>query len=223
MPDPDFPPQPSSLKQALKICGLIFVIFLAIGFLVVPPIKRQLAARSAHQQVLEFPPILKGDPDAGEELFFNGSLGCAQCHTMGGRGGEVGPDLTKVAERTNDGRLLRRAILVPTTGRQRLDYLTATIVDVEGRIHNGVTKSITEDPIQLTLTNGDVVRIAQEDVEEITKQPVTSMPTNYADVLTVRQLYDLVAFLLRGPKQDQTLPSDQTTSQETSPGADVAE
>src|SRR5690348_12989738 len=34
----------------------------------------------------------KGDPVAGRDLFF-GSAGCGRCHTFGGRGGRLGPDL----------------------------------------------------------------------------------------------------------------------------------
>ena len=215
-------PQTSSLKQAILVLSLVFVIFAAIAFTVLPTLKQQLAARPPAPLILDRPPILQGDPEAGESLFFSEDLMCAQCHTMGRHGGEIGPDLTEVSLRRNDENL-RRAILRPSGNRIPIPHVVATIVDVNGRVYNGITRSLNHDPIQVVLANGDVIRIAQEDVEESTEQPISPMPDNYADLLTVRQLSDLVAFLQQGPKQDKTLPSDQSASQAMSPGADAAE
>src|SRR5579872_5957266 len=38
-----------------------------------------------------------GDPKAGRTLFF-GAAGCSRCHTFGGQGGRLGPDLSRIAE-----------------------------------------------------------------------------------------------------------------------------
>ena len=215
-------PQTSSLKPAILVLSLVFVIFAAVAFTVLPTLKQQLSARPPSPLILDHPPILRGDPEAGESLFFSEDLVCAQCHTMGGRGGEVGPDLTEVSLRRND-EDLRRAILLPGGNLRPNPHTMVTIVDVNGRIYTGITKFVNQDPIQIVLANGDVIRIAQEDVEESTEQPISPMPNNFADLLTVRQLSDLVAFLQQGPKPDKMLPSDQTASQATSPVSDVAD
>ena len=40
---------------------------------------------------------VNGDRLTGYTLFF-GSAGCSRCHTFGGRGGRLGPDLSRIAE-----------------------------------------------------------------------------------------------------------------------------
>ncbi len=42
----------------------------------------------------------KGDPARGEASFNKRT--CAFCHTLNGRGGDVGPDLTNIKERRSD-------------------------------------------------------------------------------------------------------------------------
>jgi len=132
---------------------------------------------------------------------------------MGGRGGEIGPDLTEVSLRRNN-EDLRRAILRPSENLRPTPATMITIVDVNGRIYTGITKSTNHDPIQLVLANGDVIRIAQEDVEESTEQPLSPMPNNYADLLTVRQLSDLVAFLQQGPTTSNGQPEPTNSAEE---------
>ncbi len=46
--------------------------------------------------------VAAGDPKRGEELFFNSpTAACASCHTVGGKGGAVGPILDGIAVRAN--------------------------------------------------------------------------------------------------------------------------
>jgi cytochrome c2 len=47
----------------------------------------------------------KGDPARGEASFNKRT--CAFCHTLNGRGGNVGPDLTNIKERRSDEWLLK--------------------------------------------------------------------------------------------------------------------
>jgi mono/diheme cytochrome c family protein len=52
-----------------------------------------------------------GDPRAGRALFF-GSAGCSRCHMFGGRGGRLGPDLSRIGEEKHVGEL-KEAITKP--------------------------------------------------------------------------------------------------------------
>lgn len=198
MPDAPSKSSSSSRMQVVLVLGFTLVAFVTVGFAVFPTIKQQLAARPAAPLIVERKPILKGDPEAGEKLFFSERLGCAQCHHMGPRGGQLAPDLTQVGARYDD-ETIRRLILLPSQRLVAPGFVTATIVQTDGQIHTGITRSADQATIELFLTNGEVLEIPQGEVDELKKQPVSPMPQNYADLLTVRQLSDLVAFLLRGP------------------------
>ena len=52
-----------------------------------------------------------GDPDAGGQIFFrHAAAQCVRCHAVGGRGGEVGPDLMNVGDRLSRAELLRSLV-----------------------------------------------------------------------------------------------------------------
>jgi mono/diheme cytochrome c family protein len=46
----------------------------------------------------------KGDPRRGQQIFSTKG-GCAKCHTIGGHGGAIGPDLTDIGDRRDEGEL----------------------------------------------------------------------------------------------------------------------
>src|SRR5581483_8243375 len=56
---------------------------------------------------------LSGDVERGRALFFQPTFQCASCHTVQGKGGKVGPDLSQVAARLNKAQLLEN-ILEPS-------------------------------------------------------------------------------------------------------------
>ena len=136
---------------------------------------------------------LRGDPIAGEKLFFSSELACAQCHRVGPRGGEVAPDLTRAHARfSRDGfatKLLRPGDRVSDKYRQ------TTIVDQRGRVYTGIVHQEAADPIELYQTDGRLVSIPRADIEEFKHQALSPMPNDYGDRLTVRQFADLIEFL----------------------------
>ncbi len=54
---------------------------------------------------------VEGDRNHGEQLFW-GKAGCGQCHTVGDRGGRMGPDLTDIGARRGP-EFLRTALVDP--------------------------------------------------------------------------------------------------------------
>ncbi len=74
---------------------------------------------------------IKGDPDAGRQLFF-GAGGCSKCHMFGGRGGILGPDLTQARARYQQGPLL---------GAMKAPWTRTEATNKAGRAIRGVKKS----------------------------------------------------------------------------------
>jgi cytochrome c2 len=67
---------------------------------IVLPDEVLAAASGAAPEAAAWAPYASGDPEAGEDIFRNGAEGapaCAACHTIGGEGGNVGPELDEVA------------------------------------------------------------------------------------------------------------------------------
>ena len=74
----------------------------------------------------------RGDAARGETLFF-GSGRCGSCHLVKGRGGRVGPELTRV------GSARSRAYLIESI-REPARYLTEHAGDRRKREHGGTTR-----------------------------------------------------------------------------------
>lgn len=192
--------QPRPARQtALTVILLVLIVGIA------GVIAHQMGVRLPLSQgrTLEYPPILPGDPVAGEKLFFSAEVACGQCHRAGERGGVVGPNFTTLRAGLNR-YSIERAILSP--GKAFSDqHLEAVVVDQSGQVHSGITRKETGDPVELTTATGQVVTIPRSEVAEMNTKPVSSMPDNFADRLTVRQLADLCAFLLsRRPPEPAT-------------------
>ena len=71
----------------------------------------QVIAYLRNLTAVAFDSMGPGDAKAGEELFY-GKAGCSSCHTIRGRGGYPGPDLTNIA-RVRSFRQLRQSLLDP--------------------------------------------------------------------------------------------------------------
>lgn len=142
---------------------------------------------------------LRGDPSAGREIFFNpgAAHSCHVCHTLGGEGARVGPDLTKRLAGHGPRDIFQRIIVVPHRSADPA-YLKVAIATRSGERFVGIrTESADGDfefydtatlpPVLRSLPRGDVV----------SAEPLngTAMPSDYASRFSLQQLLDLVAFL----------------------------
>jgi mono/diheme cytochrome c family protein len=78
-------------------------------------IKKAIGSQSGGATQVAFKPYLPGDPANGEKIFFDpdSKTPCAKCHTVKGKGGKVGPELTNVAG-TRTAQFIIEAILEPS-------------------------------------------------------------------------------------------------------------
>src|SRR5687768_14715543 len=139
-----------------------------------------------------------GDPVAGERVFRNL---CAQCHTIYGQGGNVGPDLTGNGRGSFD--QLVSSVFDPSLVIGP-GYQTVTVVTTDGR---NLTGLVTEDSAQRV-----VLRMAGEGEEAVPRNQIKytrvsklSMMPEGLEALDKKDLADLFAFLsLDKPPSDLT-------------------
>lgn len=136
--------------------------------------------------------VKDGDAKRGAEVFRSAKALCTTCHAMGGAGGTLGPDLTKVgAIRTE--RDLLEAIVFPNASLVR-SYEPSLVKTKKGE-HYGILKSDGAEEIVLATGPGTEVRIPRGEVSGLQAAQVSLMPGGFDGILTPQELADLVAFL----------------------------
>lgn len=140
-------------------------------------------------------PYLDGDPEIGRDLFFDeaGAAACSRCHVVGDEGGRVGPDLTEVAG-TRTGQFIVEALLEPSASIAG-GYETLLVETTAGMILDGVLVRETPDSLWLADATGEEIGLARQEVARSREQETSLMPENLAELLSVRDLHHLLAYL----------------------------
>jgi putative heme-binding domain-containing protein len=137
--------------------------------------------------------VSSGDARRGQVVFHSEKAACFTCHAIGYRGGDVGPDLTKVGQIRSERDLLE-AILYPSASFIR-SYEPVLVGTTDGKVQNGLLKNETSEEILLVTSANQQVRINRSNIEEIRPSTVSVMPAGLDQQLTVQEFADLVAFL----------------------------
>lgn len=126
--------------------------------------------------------------------------GCANCHTIAGSGGILGPELTTIGA-TRGGPYLRDAIVKPAAAHPP-GYLVVRAVRGDGQEVRGIR--INEDVfwIQIRDAGGSVHVLQKADLSKLERQLDASLMPSYATRVGGGDLDDLIAYLtsLRGVK-----------------------
>ncbi len=137
--------------------------------------------------------IASGDARRGQLVFHSEKAACFACHAIGYRGGNVGPDLTKVGQVRSERDLLE-AIVYPSASLIR-SYEPVVVATADGKVLNGLLRNETSDEILLVTGANQEARIPRADIEEIRPSSVSVMPAGLDQQLSTKELADLVAFL----------------------------
>jgi putative heme-binding domain-containing protein len=153
---------------------------------------------------------LEGDASKGEKIFA-GSGGCATCHMVNGRGGLLGPDLSRVgAARSVEylvesirqpDRELSDGMLDPNNHYGLpLVYDTVTVVLKDGNRVVGVAKNEDTFSVQILDVKQELRLFQKQDVKEVVHDRKSLMPAYTQELIGNEDLKDLVAYLvgLRG-------------------------
>lgn len=141
-------------------------------------------------------PYLKGDPAAGRRLFFDakGKAQCAKCHTVNGEGGRIGPVLDRIASRRSP-EYIMESILEPSKDIDPA-FEAVQLLTSKGTSIIGLRINETNFSIQIREETGRFHSFLKNELESVTVLKKSLMPDNMAEVLTVKELHDLFAFLM---------------------------
>ncbi|HIF34700.1 MAG TPA: hypothetical protein EYQ75_24190 [Planctomycetaceae bacterium] len=158
-------------------------------------LKQQRPLRTDTQAWLAKLDQVSGEPDpvAGGRLFhYAAYAACSRCHRHEGRGTVVGPDLSHPRK---DRRWLLESILQPSA-EMAPEYRPRMMVLVDGRVITGIRlRSSTSEVVRDS--KGQNQSFPRGDIESMQELNTSFMPDGLSDLLTYRELRDLLAFLMR--------------------------
>lgn len=134
------------------------------------------------------------DPAAGRRVFFHpNGPGCFRCHTIDGRGGRIGPDLSRAVGTMNRIQLIQ-SILEPS--REISPQYVSWVFELQdGRVVTGMVVHENEGKTVVGDAEGRLTEIRTIDIETRTPQKVSVMPDKLAERMTLQELRDLLAYL----------------------------
>jgi putative heme-binding domain-containing protein len=137
-------------------------------------------------------PLLDGgDVGRGRKVFFGRKAVCGTCHTIGAKGGNLGPDLTSIgAIRT--GRDILEAIVFPNA--TQVPGHEAFVVKAK-ETYVGIVAHETSQALILRSAPGVEVRLERNQIQSINLSPVSLMPAGLDRNISEAELSDLLAFL----------------------------
>jgi cytochrome c oxidase cbb3-type subunit 3 len=146
---------------------------------------------------------LPGDANRGKEIFF-GKGDCSSCHTISGKGGFLGPDLTDQGP-TASAATIRDKIVksprVPSQGNKMAALTTASGDRIEGLIRNEDNFSV-----QLQTKDGSFHFLKKAELRTFEHLDGSLMPANYGKLLNDSELNDLVSYLMATSPAIKPLP-----------------
>jgi cytochrome c oxidase cbb3-type subunit 3 len=145
-----------------------------------------------------------GNAAHGHELFY-GDANCSLCHMIEGRGGRLGPELTSVGgSRTRESMIdsvrnpSRRLAwgLTEATKEFPQEYETITVVTADGKQIKGAALNEDNFSVQMMDTNERIYLLEKDKLRSFKKTRESMMPKYDPDVLSDKDLDDIVAYLI---------------------------
>lgn len=143
-----------------------------------------------------------GDPEAGRRIFLGQ---CSGCHMINGRGGRLGPDLSRIAvSRTTayiiesirqPSKVLAIAMMPAVAHEAPVTYQTITVITHDGRRITGVRKNEDGFSVQMMTQGEELLTFLKKDVRDVIHEETSLMPQYSEETLNKRDLRDLLAFL----------------------------
>jgi len=144
-----------------------------------------------------------GNATHGKELFF-GDANCSRCHMVEGKGGRLGPDLSGVGaarapEAIVDSVRNPSRRLAPGLSEAMKEfpqeYETVVVVTADGKEIRGVALNEDSFTLQMMDQNEEIHLFQKDQLRSFHKSRVSAMPIYDPEILSDKDLQDIVAYL----------------------------
>lgn len=133
-----------------------------------------------------------GDWHRGRDVFFGEKSQCGKCHSVGGKGGWIGPDLSNLVHR--DYTSVLRDIASPSFAINP-EHLAYNVVLADGRVLTGMVQT-RGDLLSIGDIKGVETEVPRSSVEEMKPAMLSIMPEGLPKAIGADAMRDLLTFLL---------------------------
>jgi cytochrome c oxidase cbb3-type subunit III len=138
------------------------------------------------------PEAAQGNADNGARLF---QANCLGCHIVNGRGGRLGPNLSRIGSARSPAAL---AAKIRNPNRNFVTgYRPVTLVTSDGRRVRGLKKNEDAFTIQIMEMTERIQGYPKKDLREVISEQRSPMPAFTAERINDRDLEDLVSYLMK--------------------------
>jgi putative heme-binding domain-containing protein len=140
---------------------------------------------------------LRGSAEHGKQSLaanVKNDLQCLKCHTIGGVGGQIGPDLSTIGKKASRETLFE-SIINPSKAVAE-QHVTWSIVTKDGKSISGLLIEETPGHGFIRDANGKDTKIEKKEIDAREKDPNSLMPDNLLAYMTEEDLLDMVEYLL---------------------------
>jgi putative heme-binding domain-containing protein len=138
------------------------------------------------------PELAGGSWERGRQLFFGDQAQCSKCHSVRGKGGRIGPDLSNLVHR--DYASVLRDVTLPNYALNP-DFVSYSVALTDGRVLTGAVKP-DGDNLRIGDTKGVETIVARGDVETLVPQSISIMPEGLTKTIGTERVRDVLTYLL---------------------------
>ncbi len=131
----------------------------------------------------------KGNPYSGHRLY---DETCGKCHTLFGKGGKIGPDLTTYKRDDLRGMLLN---VVNPSAEIREGFENYIARTADGRTITGLIADQDPNVVMIRGADGQNISIPREEIEDLRASRTSLMPDGQLKAMSDQQIRDLFAYL----------------------------
>jgi putative heme-binding domain-containing protein len=136
--------------------------------------------------------VKNGDPARGEKIFRRETMSCTSCHSIGGAGGKVGPDLTSIGASAQIDYLIE-SVLYPNK-QIKEGYHAISLETKDDQELSGILVRENNDELVLRDVTNKEISVPKNNVKT-RRMGGSLMPSGLTDNLTTAEKIDLFRFL----------------------------